>query len=167
MFYLISNEYVGPNEKDSRGNIIGDSETIVITKKQGTTNMSNEPISNGWLGTTNDWSSYARGEFSNLDDALAELKVLGFTSQIDDDDMDAISAWQKPRAALEKWGAGEWLIDTMGSEWVCNEYNITENTSDEQLIGISDKIEAEATKENINLFGCLDLITELRDELRD
>ncbi len=169
MFYLVSSEYVGPNTTDSRGDIIGDSETVKITKTPPTTNMSGDILINGWLGTTNDWSSHALGEFETLDDALAELKSMGFTSEIEttDEEEGVIGEYQKPSAARDNWNAGEWLLDSLGTEGICKEYGITAETTDEELEKISDKMDAEALEENINLFGSMDLIVELRDELID
>lgn len=36
-------------------------------------NLSKEPLINGWLGTTNDWSEYALGEFETEDEAWAAI----------------------------------------------------------------------------------------------
>lgn len=132
MFYLISSEYVGPNKANSAGDIIGDSETIVITTTPPTANMSGEVLTSGWLGTTNDWASYAKGEYKSLELALAELKDLGFTSELNFNDIvqGAVSAWQRPSAALEKWTACDWLGNAMSDKEICSEYKITSGTTD-------------------------------------
>lgn len=169
MYYLVSSEYVGANESDSSGNIIGDSETITITTTSPITNMSGEVLTHGWLGTTNDWASYAKGEYDSLELALAELKELGFTYQVDTDDVTDgdVSVWQRPEAALEKWSAGDWLGNAMSNEEICTEYKISANTSDDQLVKISDKIDKDAENDGIKLFGSMDLLVEIRAELKD
>jgi hypothetical protein len=167
MFYLISIEYVGPNTLDSKGNIIGDSETVQITTTPPRTNMSDEVMINGWLGTTNDWSSHALGEFKTLEDALSELKSLGFTSEVESEENGVFSEWQKPSAALEKWSAGDWLLNSLGREGICKEYCIAAETTDEELEKISERMDSAANEDGINLFGSMDLIVEIRDDLID
>ena len=167
MFYLISIEYVGANKLDSRGHIIGDSETVQLTTTPPKTNMSGEVLVNGWLGTTNDWSHNALGEFKTLEDALEELKILGFTSRVDSDSCNVVSEWQRPSAALEKWSAEDWLLNTMGAELICKDYDITAETTDDELEIISDNINKEAEGDNVNLFGSMELLMELRNDLRD
>jgi hypothetical protein len=79
MYYLIEREYVGPNKRDSRGNVIGDSRVMEIWNAPGVTNMSREVRIHGWLGTTADISSTACGEYETIEAARAEAKQRGFT----------------------------------------------------------------------------------------
>lgn len=74
MFYLISTQYVGPNRRE-----ISDATTYEIREQPGRTNMSNEERTDGWLGTTNDWSASAHGEFETREEAVAEIERLSGT----------------------------------------------------------------------------------------
>jgi hypothetical protein len=164
MYYIISHKYVGPNNKDSKGNIIGDSETRVITTSPPLTNQSHEKKVSGWLGTTNDIASYAHGEFSTVELALQALKDDGFTSPVESDEEDAISEWQTESASRDNWDVKDWL-DSMTTEQIASEYGITANSSNDELEISSEKIEKEAENENINIYGAFDYFSEIRDEL--
>jgi hypothetical protein len=69
MFYVIETEYVGPNENP-------DSHTYHIQTCPGRKNMSHEPAVSGWLGTTNDWSRTAHGEFETIQAAQTKIHEL-------------------------------------------------------------------------------------------
>jgi len=63
MYYLIANKYVGPNVDDRDANARGNRDYYTIQTEPGTTNLSGEERTSGWLGTTGDWSETAMGEF--------------------------------------------------------------------------------------------------------
>jgi hypothetical protein len=67
-YYITSSEYIGPNRPkvDTR---------ITIMTAPGRTNMSNEARLTGWLGTTNDFSCYAHGEFETEEAARAQVSA--------------------------------------------------------------------------------------------
>jgi hypothetical protein len=71
MFYVIETEYVGPNPQQHL-----DSHSYHVQNCPGLLNMSHEPRTFGWLGTTNDWSENAHGEFDTLEEARAEIERL-------------------------------------------------------------------------------------------
>ena len=69
MFYIIEREYVGPN----RDQHADDGHIIIVQNVPGRTNSSYEERIDGWLGTTNDWAEYARGEYGSLESARAAV----------------------------------------------------------------------------------------------
>jgi len=70
-YYPIRIEYVGPNR--DKGHL---GQKIRMGKRAGKTNMSNEPKTSGWLGTTDDWNHTALGEMNEIE-ARALLKRNG------------------------------------------------------------------------------------------
>lgn len=165
MFYVISVSYTGPNDRDSRGNFLGDTETMSITTEAPRTNMSREIRVNGWLGTTNDWSHYAHGEFEVYEDALGYVKNEGFTEDVEENKADVLGTWQRKSATLEKWDAGNWLINAMGQDGVLREYGISSETTDEEIKVLVERIKEEAENDGIALFGTKKCLVRLRDEL--
>lgn len=94
--YVILNNYVGPNRSEHR-------DYYAITSTPQRTNMSHEERIEGWLGTTNDWSVQAMGEFETID--AAREAITGHnenarqnwrTSGVDDPD-------QHDEITLEVW----------------------------------------------------------------
>lgn len=74
MYYVIENEYVGPNQDQ---HIDGDRCEIRPAPARG--NMQPYPIIvEGWCGTTNDWSTRAHGAYNTSDDARAKVAALGY-----------------------------------------------------------------------------------------
>lgn len=65
-FYLVEREYVGP-DRDSDNDI--ENHVFGIWSEPQCTNSSHQPLIEGWLGTTNDWSETAMGEFTTLEEA--------------------------------------------------------------------------------------------------
>ena len=64
--YIVEHTYVGPDD-------LKESLIIEVRTAPGTTNMSHEELIEGWLGTTNDWSCRAKGEFDSLEEAVEWL----------------------------------------------------------------------------------------------
>lgn len=183
-YYLIETEYVGPNKRYSNGSWRGDTRVLTISTEPGETNSSHQPRESGWLGTTNDIHAAARGAFDTVEAARIEAHNLGFTKHryLDGNEeyrytSDAPSEfedgeeWVSPEAARAQWDAGDWLINALGSDGVCEEYGVTVRTTDEELEQIADRIEDEARHTEVDgltveLHGTIELLTELRDELR-
>lgn len=67
VYYLIHRVYAGPNHDQHEL----DAEQLIVQCEPGRTNMTHEPRIDGWLGTTNDWAEYARGEFVSADELVA------------------------------------------------------------------------------------------------
>lgn len=177
MFYLIESQYVGPNQKDSRGHWIGDSRVLEIRTEPGRTNMSQEVRYSGWLGTTNDCCLIAHGRYDTVEEARAEAHSMGFTAEKDigeadqtcwgDDGPIIAEAWITPAAAREQWDAGDWFLNAMSADQVRAEYGITATSTDEELAAAAAKAESDAEIENIELHGTEKLFERLRQEVRD
>lgn len=172
MFYLLSSDYVGPDKRDSHGNIRGDSEVMSICTEPGRTNQSREVRVEGWLGTTNDTSRRAHGEFVTVEEARAEAARLGFTAKPRNGwdecgrevwDEDVVEIWVRPEAAREQWDAGEWF-STTGSAGVASEYSITADSTDAQITAASELAYEQAVADDYEVHGIEDYMLELRAE---
>ena len=73
-YYVIFSRYVGPNADDRDANAHGNRDYYTIQREPGTTNMSGEELTEGWLGTTNDWSETACGEFATEAEARESIE---------------------------------------------------------------------------------------------
>jgi len=109
-FYLVATSYAGPNPSEMRGS----ARWLDICTEPGVTNQSGEPRVTGWLGTTNDWSKSARGEFSSLVKARAGAARLGFSEEedcTDDQHGEAGAPVERYHADddPEIYPAGDWL----------------------------------------------------------
>ena len=71
MLYVIEMEYVGPDQRRALN-----SHFYIVQDQPGRMNMSKEVCLQGWLGTTNDWSEHAHGEFETLDEAQEAIEKL-------------------------------------------------------------------------------------------
>jgi len=70
--YLIEVEYVGPNARDKGRH----AHKCRVLPVPGRKNMSGEPCTDGYLGTTDDWYKAAWGEFDSLADVAAKITEL-------------------------------------------------------------------------------------------
>lgn len=126
-FYVLSSENVGPNADDNKN-----SHTYWVSTEPGITNMSRQVKLEGWLGTTNDVTEYAHGEFNSLEEAKAwieeELREEGFRiAEEDEDNPDTLIAYIVGR--YEEWTAEEsrqWCYEGM-------KHQVTADTTDEQI----------------------------------
>ena len=164
MFYLIES-YDEHNEAATR--------TVVIQTAPGRTNMSNTVLRDGWLGATNNWHSYAHGEFEALEAATAAAEKLGFTAEMPEGDDDAelgiVATYKTPEAAREQWDAAEWF-----SQNTPEDLGITANTTDAELDAITETLEREANEAvetdrpyGVTLNGVGAYLRDIRSELRD
>lgn len=169
MFYLIVTEYVGPNKRDSKGDIIGDSAIALICKEPGRTNSSGEVLIDGWLGTTNAQDKHAHGEFETLEEAREAAADLGYTHRRDDvDEFDesTVEAYVSAAAARAQWDADDWFHRLCDENTTREKYGITAVTTDDELkVAISTAID-EAIAAGVELHGTPELFYELRREAR-
>lgn len=132
MYYLIENDYVGPNSNDERywG---AKGHYLAISEEPGRKNMSKEPCSDGWLGTTNDWSQHAHGEFETLAEAKAAAAELGFEVEIGSPDYAEPADWYyaTPLDARCHVNAEGWYANVTPAE-----LGITATTTDAELAEI-------------------------------
>ena len=169
MFYLIVTEYVGPNKRDSKGNIIGDSAIALIRREPSRTNSSREVLIEGWLGTTNDQDTHAHGEFETLDEARGAAADLGYTHRRDDVDgfdESTVEAYVSAAAARAQWDADDWLHGLCDHNTTREQYGITAATTDAELNAAISTAINEAIADGVELHGTPELFYELRREAR-
>lgn len=163
MYYVIVAKDVGPNERDSHGDYLPQDGELFIQTVPGEKNLSHEPCTEGWLGTTNGIAVYAHGEFDTLEAAQATADDLGFT-EVDDefeDDNDPpliIERRLTPRDARQQWDAGDWLSSDPGG--------LTANTSDAELTALAVQLDAEALAEDAELHGLGEYLRGRRTAMR-
>ena len=85
MYYPIRVAYTGINRADRHQYARGNRDHYEIRRAPGRTNMSHQPLTDGWLGTTDDWSRTALGECETLDQARRAIDR--------DDPVHTISPW--------------------------------------------------------------------------
>lgn len=174
MVYLIESEYVGPNTHDSAGNILGDTAVMSICRAPGTTNMTHQERTEGWLGTTNDGCLNALGEFKTVDAARDAAHQLGFTAEYSDEDEcgsriaddDIVEQWVRPGAAREQYEAEAWFEYT-GRAGVAAEWNITADSTEEAVATACELAEEKAVAEGAEVHGIYDYMLFAREELRN
>ena len=155
--YVIEENYVGPNQDQ---NI--DADTIKITTEPARKNMSNEVCLDGWCGTTNDWATYARGEFPNLEAAEAYIKAnYKDAREIDDfyDEGGTVKAVYKPGKyePISKEATGEFIFDSL-------QESVNASTTDDEITALVDEWEAAANDEGWTLTDAFDLAVAYRNE---
>lgn len=152
-YYVISSEDIGPNAEPLN-------EIVTITTEPGRTNLSNEIKIDGWLGTSNNTSDRAHGEFDTLESAKKYISENwpGYSefdneyTESDDEDL-----FYKDIRIV--WDVADWLYESARSD-------ISENTTDEQITELVKKYENDADEENIYINGDIEnYLTECRDEL--
>lgn len=173
-YYLIEEQYVGPNKKDSTGAWIGDTwHAMHIMTEPGRTNMSHQEKIDGWLGTTNDWCRDAHGAYASLEAARAETHRRGFTEGHKDEDEalddNYVESWISAEADKEQWDAEDWLQGVTypardRSSVSIDTLTITHDTTDDELSAMAEQIEEWAESEgNIVLHGLERTLESWRD----
>jgi hypothetical protein len=150
-YYVIETNYVGPND-------LYDPDTIGIYTQPAYGNMSKEPVVDGWAGTTNDWATYAHGEFGTIDEARAKIAELyPERREIDEyDDYDnVIVELYKPGKYAEMSKEGT-------SDWLARDLRLTGDETDEQLQEIIEVAESNANDNGCTLHS--DAFSILADE---
>lgn len=174
MYYITSSEYVGPNQATAYGQAY--ETTYYIQTVPGRTNMSNEPRTMGWLGTTSDWEEYAHGEFEALDEARAALSDLLPDGYRDCDDINRTvynaDTAEFERVIVEAYYAGRlqpWSAE-QSTNWAQGWLDdITADTTDDEINSMVDDAVAQADTDE---GGKLDdeavrgMLTNERDELK-
>lgn len=144
MFYVIERKYVGPNQDQ-----YADADTVGIYTTPGRANMSKEVRLSGWLGTTNDWSEYAHGEY--LTKEAAEAAIRGMWEHVRDSCPSGEGFYLDDNCvALFKPGCYEAMGHQATADWCWQgvEADITASTSDEQIAQLVKEYE-----ETANSFG--------------
>ena len=130
MFYVIEKEFVGPVDFNTGRNLIINGHYFEVRDEPGRKNMSGETAvgSNAepvWLGTTNDWSEYARGAYETEDAAIANACALAEAAGhghrfSDTGEPGALDGYPRAYVGDEAWAnlvdAGEWLQELSDDE---------------------------------------------------
>jgi hypothetical protein len=164
MYYVIKSSYVGPNPQQHLN-----ADTIGIYTVPGRTNSSREIRTDGWLGTTNDWSEHAHGEFETIEDARAEIMSMGPCRPAD-------SEWaesdydQNEMGCVELYSEGQYeaLNAEESAQWCYyGRSNITAETTDDEIVEMVDDDENFANGEGLtlDLDAVMKMYTSRRDEL--
>lgn len=80
-YYIIEQEYVGPNRQDHLND-----HAVVVSTEPATTNSSHEIRVKGWCGTTNDWSVNAHGEYDSIEAAEAAIAEIFGDVRLENDE---------------------------------------------------------------------------------
>lgn len=158
MFYLIETNYAGPSPDQN-----ADADEVRIQTEPGRTNLSHEERTEGWLGTTNDWAAYARGEYETEQAARAAIEDLyGECREVEleaymDDGVVAVFKLGKYEP-MNREATGNWIYSGL-------ECDVTADTTDEQLEALIEEYEAQCNSEGCTLDGsAIDMAREYRDE---
>ena len=169
MYYIVEKNYVGP--------LVGadeyiDADTISICTRPARKNMSGEPCTDGWCGTTNDWAVSAYGVHHSIEAARAEIHTLagaGGVRQIDlDTDSPGIAYEMENSGLIELYKPGRYepLSIEATSAWIDpSDIRADMDGSDiEQLVA---EYEESANAEGCTLHhGLVDWLQEQRDDLQ-
>ncbi len=129
MFYIIESEYVGPNPDQHLND-----HCYLVQTVPGRKNMSHEICIDGWLGTTNDWSETAHGEYDTLEEAKTRIdEILGSEYREPVESYGDEIVYQVVVGKLEKW-------DAENSQAWCYEGMIQSITADSTDAKIDDFI---------------------------
>lgn len=161
-YYIVEREYVGP-DKDRHTN----DHTFEITTTPPRTNMSHEICTDGWLGTTNDWSRTAHDAFETEADAREAVQDLLSAEGYREQDL-ATHHVAEGVVAVYLVGRLEEMDAEASQNWVedaCE--GITAETTDDQIEALIETAEEEANQEHLmlNTRAVRELFTERRDLL--
>ena len=168
MFYITSHEYVGPNPEQNLN-----SHTYQITTECPRGNSGERPeITDGWLGTTCDWSSHAHGEFDTEEEARVEcLRLLeeyggyrepDYFDDYQDEDNNVIQIYLVGKyEELGSDGSQDWCY--------VDEEQITANTTDEEIDELVEQEVDAAHSEGFELdvTAVFNMFKQYRDELQE
>lgn len=164
MYYVIETKYVGPNQYDTQ---FVDADNVTISKVPAKANMSGEPRTEGWCGTTNDWSVHAHGAYETLEAAQAAVAEKFGETRIQE-----LGEYDEYENIVEKYKLGEY--EPMSSEetadWAYEgiQSDITAGTTDERIDELVDEYELEANRKGYTLDSDLgDFMRDRRQALRD
>jgi len=158
-YYLIRIEDQQPDKHNFEPNPV-----MLVQTEPGRMNMSGKPSTDGWLGTTNNQSYFAFGEFDCLEDALDAADREGFTEEYYESiylqDPSVVAVIITKEDSLQQAYAYDWFsfVDA-------EELGITADTTDRELQQIIKDLEEEAYEEGFILTHTEEFVYEVRDSL--
>ena len=161
-YYVVECEYVGA-DNDRHHN----DHTYEITTTPPRTNSSHEICTDGWLGTTNDWSRTAHDAFETEADAREAVQDLLTAEGYREQDL-ASHRVADGTVAVYLVGRHEAMDAEASQTWVYDTLNgIKAQTTDDQIESMVDEAEEEANQEGLTLNqeAVREMLTEQRDKL--
>jgi len=177
MYYVIEREFVGHAEFSTGYDKLVNGHYFVVTDEQGRKNLSGEPVSGSrtepvWLGTSGDWSSYARGEYLIEEAAVSAAICLanavgkGFRFFADGEpeaEGDIARAYVGDEAWANLVDASEWLGDLSDEE-----LGISGGMSDLEIERIAEDLDAVAiVDDGVRICGTESFIRERIEQLEE
>ena len=177
MFYVIEKEFVGHADFGTGYDKLVNGHYFVVTDEQGRKNLSGEPVSGSrtepvWLGTSGDWSSYARGDYLTEEAAVSAAICLAnavghgfrfFAEGEPEAQGDIARAYVGDEAWSNIVDAGEWLADLSYEE-----LGINPGMTDLEIEGLAEDLEAiSLDADECRLWGTESFIRERIKELKD
>jgi hypothetical protein len=172
-YYVVELEYVGPNQDDDTHI---DADRVQVWANAPRTNMTHEARTQGWCGTTNDWATYAHGEYLSLCQAISAIEskfgpVRDVTQDDPDTRRDLSECIQGKIYASYRKGAYGPLSKNETIDWAyesIREY-ITAATTDVKIEALIEDYELAANEEGLTLNkrALKDCMEERRQELRE
>jgi len=177
MYYVIEKEFVGPVDFNTGHEKIINGHFFEVRDEPGRKNMSNEiavgaPDDPIWLGTSNDWAEYARGDYATEDDAIVaaclHAEEAGHGSRfIDAGEPGAIDGYPRAYVGDEAWSnivdAGEWL-----SELSDEELGINPCMTDLDIERLAEDLEAVSiVDDGVRLWGTEGFLRERIELLKE
>jgi hypothetical protein len=165
-YYITITEYVGPNERDAYGR--RHRSLLRIGTEPPRTNMSREVQTRGWLGTTNDWASYAHGEYDTLEEAMESAQRSWKTFVLDDED-EGVYLLDDPSlvAVLGMGDADPWSV-VDAEDWLTEPKllydDIRQDPSDEGIARLAERLTEEAKGDGITVDGIEEALLMIRDD---
>ena len=167
MYFIITTTYIGPNQTEDQ---YVDADKIEISTSPAITNSSHEERTEGWCGTTNDWSVHAYGEYATIEEARAAIiETFGDVRDQDpcgdifeSDDEDVVEVYKPGKyAPLSRQATAD-----CSYEWI--QADITADTTDERISELFAEYEEEANSHGQTLDSdVVEFMVERRQELRD
>lgn len=167
MYYIIEQDYVGSTHGDGNEFILINSHEIAIFQEPMVNPRTKEAVLEGHIGTINEYSYYAIGEYATLDAAVDAVKNIGHDlREIEgslESESDAIKSWKVGK--FEKWTA-EMTAD-WGYEYINNcEINDLVDNADEIINDLVDMAHKEE-KAELDVNSIKNLISEAIEEYQE
>jgi len=176
-FYVIEKEFVGHADFNTGYDLLVNGHYFEVRDEPGRKNMSHEtavgsssqPI---WLGSSNDWSAYARGEYETVDAAIAAAIRLAKEAghgyrHVLAGEPGAQDGFDRVYVGDEAWSnivdAGEWLANLSDEE-----LGIWPGMSDIEIELLAEELEAISLhSDECRLWGTESFIRERIKELEE
>ena len=177
MYYVIEREFVGSADFNTGYDLLVNGHYFEVRDEPGRKNMSGETAvgSNAepvWLGTTNDWSEYARGAYETEDDANVAAclfaEAAGHGSRfVEAGEPGAEDGWNRVYVGDEAWTnlVEAWeLLDELSDD----ELGVHAGMTDIEIDRLAEELEAFALDEDMcRLWGTADFLRSRIGELEE